>query len=205
MHIPTGDELRTARQQRGLTQAELADRAGVSQPLIARIESEDVDPTLATLHSIVSAINGSETNLEEEDVELALPSALKDARNRAGYTQGDLADAANVSQPLISRIERDDVNPRASTLRALFNQIDPITTEGDTQTPRENRATTDSSVLSEIESEFEELRGQRSSSTSKTGDDGAGDETLHCPNCGEDLEEYPNPNFCPSCGAALEN
>jgi predicted transcriptional regulator len=112
MQTPTGEDIRSARENKGLTQSELAERAGVSQPLIARIEGENVDPTIDTLYSVVSVLNSSTSELEEEEVRISMPSVLKDARKRTGYTQGELAEVADVSQPLISRIERQDVNPK---------------------------------------------------------------------------------------------
>ena len=54
--IPTPEELKRLRLQAGLTQKELAERAGVSQSLIARIESGSVDPRISTLRRIISAI-----------------------------------------------------------------------------------------------------------------------------------------------------
>ena len=56
MEIPTRSDLRDRRKELDLTQAELAERAGVSQPLIARIEGGDVDPRLSTLRGIVEAL-----------------------------------------------------------------------------------------------------------------------------------------------------
>jgi predicted transcriptional regulator len=56
MDLPTPQDLRTRRQELDLTQSELADRADVSQPLIARIEGGDVDPRLSTLRRIVNAL-----------------------------------------------------------------------------------------------------------------------------------------------------
>ena len=44
----------------GLTQSALAEKANVSQPLIARIEAGDVDPRLSTLRSIISALDEME-------------------------------------------------------------------------------------------------------------------------------------------------
>jgi len=46
MFLPTPEELKKRRTNLNLTQNELARLAGVSQPLIARIESGDVDPRL---------------------------------------------------------------------------------------------------------------------------------------------------------------
>lgn len=61
-------DIRRMRTNLGLTQKELADRAGVSQPLIARIENEDVDPRWSTLQGIVRALEeaaGKERTLDE--------------------------------------------------------------------------------------------------------------------------------------------
>ena len=58
--LPTLRELRETRLRLGLTQAAVAKLAGVSQPLIARIESEGVDPSYSTLRSIVTALNQAE-------------------------------------------------------------------------------------------------------------------------------------------------
>ncbi|MFB6309554.1 MAG: CBS domain-containing protein [Salinirussus sp.] len=57
MDLPTPEELRNRRKEElGITQSELAERADVSQPLIARIEGGDVDPRLSTLRRIVNAL-----------------------------------------------------------------------------------------------------------------------------------------------------
>ena len=57
MDLPTPDDLRERRTDLDLTQSALAERAGVSQPLIARIEGGDVDPRLSTLRRIVTALD----------------------------------------------------------------------------------------------------------------------------------------------------
>jgi predicted transcriptional regulator len=156
MRIPTGELIREVRKDRGLTQAEVAERAGVSQPMIARIESEDVDPTLETLHSVVSALNGTQSSVDQEEVAVVVPSALKDARTYAGYTQGELADQAGVSQALISRIECEDVNPCASTLRSIFTQVDPVSHLQEDKT-NVDIPTVESEIIASIESDFEEI------------------------------------------------
>ena len=45
--IPSPEDIRRMRIRAGLTQKELAERAGVSQSLIARIERGSVDPRLS--------------------------------------------------------------------------------------------------------------------------------------------------------------
>jgi len=60
MDLPTPEDLREQRTELELTQSELAERAEVSQPLIARIEGGDVDPRLSTLGRIVDALQEAE-------------------------------------------------------------------------------------------------------------------------------------------------
>lgn len=60
MELPTPEDLRERRTDLELTQSELAERADVSQPLIARIEGGDVDPRLSTLRRIVDALGEAE-------------------------------------------------------------------------------------------------------------------------------------------------
>ena len=50
-----GQIVRESRLRGGLTQRQLADRAGVSQPLLARIESGIVQPTFDRLVALVRA------------------------------------------------------------------------------------------------------------------------------------------------------
>lgn len=45
----------TARHQAGLTQQQLAERAGTSQPAVARLERGDGSPTMATVERLVNA------------------------------------------------------------------------------------------------------------------------------------------------------
>ena len=47
MFLPTPEDIKKLRLELKLTQHDIATRAGVSQPLIARIESGDVDPRLS--------------------------------------------------------------------------------------------------------------------------------------------------------------
>ena len=67
MDLPTPEDLRERRTELGLTQSELAERADVSQPLIARIEGGDVDPRLSTLGRIVNALEAAEGGILRAD------------------------------------------------------------------------------------------------------------------------------------------
>ena len=64
IRIPSTKDLRKLRIKAGLTQKELARRAGVSQSLIARIEKGDINPRLSTLQKILEVINEA---LEESE------------------------------------------------------------------------------------------------------------------------------------------
>jgi HTH-type transcriptional regulator / antitoxin HipB len=49
-------QLRWARKRAGLTQAELARRAGLSQPAVARLEDPDYNPTVEMLERVATAL-----------------------------------------------------------------------------------------------------------------------------------------------------
>ena len=50
-----GELLRTARRRQGLSQAEVATRAGTSQPVISTYERARRDPTIGTLRRLIAA------------------------------------------------------------------------------------------------------------------------------------------------------
>jgi len=60
MQIPTPDELRQRRESLGMRQTELAQRAGISQSMVARIEIGSVDPRVSTLNKIVTVLNSAD-------------------------------------------------------------------------------------------------------------------------------------------------
>jgi transcriptional regulator with XRE-family HTH domain len=52
-----GRRIRALREQRGLTQLELARKAGVSRPYIARLESDSSQPSLTVLGKVATALD----------------------------------------------------------------------------------------------------------------------------------------------------
>ena len=64
MHLKIAQTIEVLRNEVGLTQKQLATKAGVSQPMIARLERGDQDriPTLATINKVLSAL-GYKANL----------------------------------------------------------------------------------------------------------------------------------------------
>ncbi len=63
--LPNAQEFRYLRKKAGLTQKQLADQAGLSQSLIARIEKGDIDTKLGTAQKILDVIKKSESKKEK--------------------------------------------------------------------------------------------------------------------------------------------
>jgi transcriptional regulator with XRE-family HTH domain len=59
----TATALRNARQTKGLTQAEVAKKAGISENHYAQIERAEKNPTVSTFKSIIKAIGVSSTEI----------------------------------------------------------------------------------------------------------------------------------------------
>ena len=66
--LPTPQEFRYLRKKAGLTQKELAGRAGLSQSLIARLEKGDIDTRLSTAQRILDVIKRSEKRPRSLDI-----------------------------------------------------------------------------------------------------------------------------------------
>ncbi|GAB3026661.1 CBS domain-containing protein [Natronobiforma cellulositropha] len=121
MELPTPADLRQRRTDLGLTQSELADRADVSQPLIARIEGGDVDPRLSTLRRIVNALETAESDviraadlMHEEVVSVAPDDPVSVAASRMAneaYSQlaviQDGIPVGSISQGSLAHLEEE--------------------------------------------------------------------------------------------------
>jgi transcriptional regulator with XRE-family HTH domain len=85
--------IRRTRTEAALTQAELAARAGLTQPAIARLERGDANPTIATLDSVIAA-TGHRLVLDAEphrasfdDDQLLERLAMSPAERLANFTE----------------------------------------------------------------------------------------------------------------------
>ena len=144
MDLPTPDDLRERRHEVDLTQSALAERAGVSQPLIARIESGDVDPRLSTLRRIVTALDAAEGAIRrvrdlmgESVVHVAPDDSVREAIDRmgeAGYSQlpvvHDEYPVGIISNSDIRRAGTDDAAalPVADVMRESITTVAPDAT-----------------------------------------------------------------------------
>ena len=79
-----GSAVRAARRRAGVSQAELAERAGTSQPSIARLEKGQVSPTVITLDRIARAL-GTDLVI---DFEPQAWDSRPEHRSRASVTSG---------------------------------------------------------------------------------------------------------------------
>ena len=75
----TPEELRNLRRRFRLTQKELAQKAGVSQSLIARIENKTVDPRLSTVRRIFNAITSIQSERKKAKDVMHSPVVTIDA------------------------------------------------------------------------------------------------------------------------------
>lgn len=122
MDLPTPQDLRERRNTLEITQTELAKRASVSQPLIARIEGGDVDPRLSTLRRIVQALGEAEGGvvraedlMHEEVVSVTPGEPIRDAArrmDREAYSQlpvlQDGVPVGSISQSDLVHLEEED-------------------------------------------------------------------------------------------------
>jgi len=68
LQILSGEDLKRLRKSYGLTQKEVAKKAGVSQSLIARIEAGKIDPRLSTVKKILNSILSVKRGLDAASI-----------------------------------------------------------------------------------------------------------------------------------------
>lgn len=142
--LPTPPDLKERRTNLELTQSELADRAEVSQPLIARIEGGDVDPRLSTLRRIVTALDEAESAvmhaediMHEGVVSIAPDDSVREAIDvmvKEGYSQlpvvRDGRPQGIISNSDIRQLESESAAelPVADAMRESITTVEPDAT-----------------------------------------------------------------------------
>ncbi|RDI70417.1 CBS domain-containing protein [Halopelagius longus] len=144
MELPTPQDLRERRKSLDLTQSSLAEMAGVSQPLIARIEGGDVDPRLSTLRRIVNALDEAEGSvvrardlMNESVVSISPDDSVRHARDRMldeGFSQlpviRDGSPVGIISNSDIRHVQEENVGelPVAEVMRESYTTVEPTAT-----------------------------------------------------------------------------
>jgi len=90
-----GELIRELRRRQGLTQADLARRAGTSQPVISAYEHDRRDPSLATLRKLVEA-GGEQLRIHTTPANDLVPPATLEEHGRRLLDVLSLADAVPV-------------------------------------------------------------------------------------------------------------
>jgi len=57
-----GDKIKVARSQKGITQKELAEKTGLTERTIQRIENHEVEPSIYSLNKISETLSIDETS-----------------------------------------------------------------------------------------------------------------------------------------------
>ena len=115
------------RQEKGLTQQELADLVGTTQSVISRLEDADYEGhSLSMLGRIAKALNkGLDVKMPEKDpktltMRYAFQEVVKGLRREKGLRIGELAKKADIDRDEIVSIERDNTcKPSPLTLYKL--------------------------------------------------------------------------------------
>lgn len=124
----SGEILRRARLQAGLSQQELADKIGVLQPYISAWETEKTTPNPDQLKKLRKVID---LEIDSETGPSAIGAWLMKIRSKRGVSVTELAEKSGLSLPTIYNIESGrSPNPHESTIRKLERALnDKVPTE----------------------------------------------------------------------------
>lgn len=104
------------RQTQGLTQHELAERAGISLSMVSKIEQGTRTPSLVMMRSLAAALG---IPLGEHPGQ-----AIRRERKARHLNQGALATRAGISPIFLRKIEAGDRNPSRATLTMLAGALE---------------------------------------------------------------------------------
>lgn len=125
------EKIRLLRNRNFLTQAKLAEKAGISLNSIQKYESGENTPKIENLSKIATAL---ETDLDTliEDTEYQkhglngslLGNRIKSARVKKRWTQIDLANKIDMSQAMVAAWERNIRKPKEKTLKRIADALE---------------------------------------------------------------------------------
>lgn len=126
-----------ARRASGVTQIDLANRLGTTQPSLARLEKDTSVPNLKTVSRYAEAIGFSaqaqlvpqagssgSAKVGARGCQLeGLPDELASLRKSCGVTQSQVAERMGATQPIVARLERGDAQPNLKTLEKFASAV----------------------------------------------------------------------------------
>ena len=119
-----GDQIKTVRQIRGLTQKELGDRMGIDASTVRKYESGRLNPKIETVQKIADAL--------EMPVGAFLPSMglaenfgsrVREARKKQQLSMEQLGQKMGISGSLVGRYERNVENPKPDTIKRFADAL----------------------------------------------------------------------------------
>lgn len=116
-----GEKIALLRRKKGLSQAELAEKAGISAAYLCHIEKGKVLPAVSTLRSIARTLEVCTDDLMSATSHVGYK--IKKIRRERDLTQADLAAGAGVSTGLIGQIESGRVEPSIKTLEKIASAL----------------------------------------------------------------------------------
>src|ERR687889_832258 len=94
VNAPVGPRIKALREAEGLSLRDLAQRSGVSAPMLSQVERNETSPTLTTAHRIASGLSLSLSQLlrldEGPPVTVIRGEDPKPSRERRGHRTGVL-------------------------------------------------------------------------------------------------------------------
>jgi len=118
-----GNRIRELREERGLSLAEFAAKAGISTSYLSEIERGAKKPSLKTMDKIAASLNVSLSQLvsleQECDGGLSVGDKIRLIREESGLNLSKCAEQIGISVSYLSEIERGNVNPSVDTLKAI--------------------------------------------------------------------------------------
>src|SRR3989338_1654877 len=116
------EEIRKIRKKVGMTQTELANRAGVSQSLIAKIESARIDPTYTKTKKIFAALSELEKKEEIKAEQLMTSRMVSISPNSSVKEAIDKMKKSQISQlPVIEKNKLIGLVSESTILNALLD------------------------------------------------------------------------------------
>jgi DNA-binding transcriptional regulator YiaG len=114
----TGDDIKDLRQEKNLSQSELAEQLDVSAGTVSNWEREESNPGSSMVEQIKSLPYHKEADEEAEEVSFT-GEDLKELRQDQGLSQSELAEVLGVSAGTISNWERGKGSPSEGAVEKL--------------------------------------------------------------------------------------